>query len=404
MRVLIYELNSEVKKMSNETNTQQTLTMEKNTANEIISLLIIEDEDGQIEQIKDAIKDFNRKEGKADGIKIEEKSVKTFSEAILYLLKDEFDAAIIDLKLSGTADKEEGVNLIEIIIDRLRFPIFVRSGFPDKVEDISSEHKFVKVFKKTDQVDSIINEIVKFYRSGITATIGTKGKVEKYLNKIFWDRFSKNIHLWDKDLLDDSEHEKSLVRYCITLLQEHLEIEENGEDFSDYHPFEVFIKPPIKNNYFFGDILYDDTDYYIILSPACDMAQEKYEKIIIAQIDPLDKMASFIEYQQRYHETESKNKKDKAKKKVIEFLTNNHGDKYHYLPNYREFPGGLINFQKIQSKTREELDKMGRFASISGKFSKDIGARFSNYFARQGQPNLKLDVLLKSVLDNDVEV
>ena len=384
---------------------QQISTMEREIVNTIINLLIIEDEEGQIEQIEDAINDFNRKEGKLKGIEIQKQSVNTSEEAMFALLKDDFDAAIIDLQLNGTTGGGEGVSLIEVIIDRLRFPIFVRSGFPEKVEAISSEHEFVKVFKKTDNVDLIITEIIKFHNNGITATIGTKGKVEKYLNKIFWDRFSKSVHLWDKELLDNSEFEKSLVRYCLALLQEHLEIEENGEDFSDYHPFEVFISPPIKSNHFFGDILYDDFDYHIILSPACDMAQEKYEKIIIAQIEPLDTITSFIEHQQRYNEKgQSNTKKEKAKKKVIEFLTNNYNDKYHYLPKYMEFPGGLINFQKIQSKTKEELDGMKRFASISGKFSKDIGARFSNYFARQGQPNLNIDVLLKTILDiNDEE-
>jgi hypothetical protein len=406
MKVPIYELNWEVQKLSSDTNFQQTITIEKKTANEIISLLIIEDDDGQIEQIKDAIRDFNRKEGKVAGIKIQEKSVKTFFDAILFLLKDEFDAAIIDLKLSGTSDNDEGINLIEIIIDRLRFPIFVRSGFPEKVEDISSEHTFVKVFKKTDKVDNIITEIVKFYKNGITTTIGTKGKVEKYLNKIFWDRFSKNIHLWDKELLENNEHEKSLVRYCLTLLQEHLEVEENGENFLDYHPFEVFIKPPIKSNHFFGDIIYDGSNYHIILSPACDMVQKKYEKVIIARIDPLDEIDLFIEHQQRYYQNQkvSKSKADKAKKKVLEFLTNNHSEKYHYLPAYQVFPGGLINFQKIQSKKKEELIEFIRFASISGKFSKDISSRFSSYFARQGQPNLNINVLLKSVLeDSEIE-
>jgi hypothetical protein len=385
-------------KLSSITASQQTNKTDSSTVKRIISLLIIEDDDGQIEQIKDAIDDFNRIDGEELGIEIQEMSVKTFSDAILFLLKDEFDAAIIDLKLNGLSDKDEGIRLIEIIIDRLRFPIFVRSGFPEKVEGISSEHEFVKVFKKTDELDTIIMEIVNFCRNGITATIGTKGKVEKYLNKIFWDRFSKNIHSWDEELIANSEHEKSLVRYCLSLLQEHLEIDENGEDFLDYHPFEVFIKPPIKSNHFFGDILYDGASYYIILSPACDMAQEKYEKVIIARIDSLYEIDSFLDYLQRSQQKDSPSKAEKALKKVREYMTNNYNNKYHYLPPYQEFPGGFINFQKLKSKTKEELDKIERYASVSGKFSKDIGARFSNYFARQGQPNLNIDSLLKSVL------
>ncbi|MDI6648882.1 hypothetical protein QL818_16805 [Bacillus altitudinis] len=388
--------------MSNYPSIEQTISKELETENKYINLLIIEDEKGQIEQIEDAIEDYNRKGGEESNIKIQKQSVSTFEKAMFALLKDEFDAAIVDIQLDATTGSEDGVDLIEIILDRLRFPIFVRSGFPEKVVAISSEHNFVKVFKKTDRVDDIIEEIVKFHNKGITTTIGTKGKVEKYLNKIFWERLSKNFHMWDEDFLDNSDYEKSLVRYCLALLQEHLEIEENGGDFSDYHPFEVFICPPIKSKPFFGDILLDqDRNYHIILSPSCDMAQEKYEKIIIGQIEPLDMIESFTSHQQRYFKNESNTKKEKAKKKVVEFITNNHNDKYHYLPSYMKFPGGLINFQKIQSKTKEEIDKMERFASISGKFSKDIGARFSNYFARQGQPNLNISLLLNDLLDID---
>lgn len=387
--------------MNTETIVQKETSVDNPSNQSIISLLIIEDEEGQIEQIQDAIYDFNRRTGITEGIIIESVSVRTFEESLLNLLKKEFDAAIIDLKLSSTTDKEEGVDLIEIIIDRLRFPIFVRSGFPEKVNDIVSEHHFVKVFKKTDNLDEIINEIIKFYQMGITESIGTKGKVEKYLNKIFWDRLSKNVYFWNKDSFGEIEHEKSLVRYCLSLLHEHLEIDENGDGFLDYHPFEIFIKPPIKSKHFFGDVLKDRDDYYIILSPACDMAQDKYEKVIIVKIDPLEKIEEFATHRNKFHEEKdkSKNKADNAKKKVVQFLTNNHSNKFHYLPPYLEFPGGLINFQKIESKTKEELQDMERFASISGEFSKDIGSRFSNYFARQGQPNLNTDVLLKSVLD-----
>ncbi|HDR8043064.1 TPA: hypothetical protein QCZ17_005449 [Bacillus cereus] len=389
----------------NDTTSNQTLgTTESECTTNNINLLIIEDDDGQIEQIQDAIKDFNRKEGKNESIKIELRIVKTYNDAVLTLLKENFDAAIIDLKLSSTTDKDEGVDLIDIIINKLRFPIFVRSGFPEKVESINAEHYFVKVFKKTDKLDDIVAEIVKFYKKGITSTIGTKGKVEKYLNKIFWERLSKNITFWDKGLLDDNKHEISLVRYCLTLLQEHLEIAENGDGFLDYHPFEVFIKPPIKNNPFFGDILFDsNSNYYIILSPSCDMAQEKYEKVILVEIELLTEINAFAERQQQFYKVKDMGttKVEKAKKKILEFLTNNHSAKYHFLPSYQEFPGGLINFQKVHSKTKEELSKMNRFASVSGKFSKDISARFSNYFARQGQPNLDIDVLLKSILDID---
>lgn len=156
-------------------------------------------------------------------------------------------------------------------------------------------------------------------------------------------------------------------------MQEHLEIAENGDGFLDYHPFEVFIKPPIKNNPFFGDVLFDsNNNYYIILSPSCDMAQEKYEKVTLVEIELLAEIKAFTERQQNFYKEKNKGKDkvEKAKKQVLAFLTNNHSAKYHFLPSYQEFSGGLINFQKVHSKTKEELAEMTRFASVSGNFQK----------------------------------
>lgn len=367
-----------------------------------LHILIVEDEQKQVELLEDAIEDFNNSE-KGKSVTIKYSIANKIEDAMFALLKDDFDAAIIDLKLGTDINEDQGLDLVTIIIDKLRFPVFIRSGYPEKAYDICSSHRFVKAYNKTDSLDSILDAVVEFNKNGITQTFGTKGKVEKYLNRIFWERLSMDLTLWDEFLRDGEKYEKAVVRYCFSLLHEFLEMDDTQEEYLDYHPFEVYIKPPVKTDHFNGDILFDQTnsEYYIILSPSCDMAQKKYERIIISKIIDYKDLSQFIECKEKYQEAiqnQNASKIEKIKKEILKYTSNNYNFKYHFLPSYHDFPGGFINFQIIQSKTKEELDAMIRIASVSGKFTKDIVARFSNYFARQGQPNLDLDTLLERVL------
>ncbi|MGD6846323.1 hypothetical protein [Rossellomorea aquimaris] len=366
-----------------------------------INVLIIEDDDDQFEVIQDSINEFNEEN---PFFQLKYRWASNYNAALIELISEDYDSAIIDLQLDSTKSSDDvldGNKLIDLIIHKLRFPIFVRTGFPGKVQ--AEEHNFFKVYSKTYKVDDIISEIVTIYKKGITNTIGTKGKVEKYLNEIFWERLSHNINEWDAEFLLNKEHEISLVRYCMSLLNEYLEINTDGDQLLEYHPFEVFIKPPIKPYIFFGDIIFESekNQFYIVLSPPCDMAQKKYEKIIIAEIELLESIDEINEFKTNYYSAECDKKLGKARKaqeKIIGVTSNNYKDKYHYLPSYQEFPGGLINFQKIQSYTLKELEGFNIFASINSKFGKDITARFSQYLSRQGQPNLNNTVILKNIL------
>jgi len=62
----------------------------------------------------------------------------------------------------------------------------------------------------------------------------------------------------------------------------------------------------------------------------------------------------------------------------------------HWLPGTSFFYGGLINFRKLSSVTNKDFRgeyEMPRF-QISPHFIKDVQARFSSYYGRQGQPEI----------------
>ena len=95
--------------------------------------------------------------------------------------------------------------------------------------------------------------------------------------------------------------------------------------------------------------------------------------------------------------TNDKNrKKQNAEKLLTQLPQNNYSNFYHYLPQTSEFKGGIIDFRKID--TYKPTDFKSKFddpdVQISIAFTKDIVARFSSYYARQGQPDFDFKTLV----------
>src|SRR5690606_34971045 len=85
-------------------------------------------------------------------------------------------------------------------------------------------------------------------------------------------------------------------------------------------------------------------------------------------------------------------KLEEAKLDLQKIIHNTYSNKYHYLPKYKDIEGGLVNFQKLHSLRVKDFERcFARVASINGGFTKDIVARFSYYYSRQGSPDFDTD-------------
>ncbi|MED0680265.1 hypothetical protein P4S83_18325 [Aneurinibacillus thermoaerophilus] len=367
-----------------------------------ISVLVIEDEDTQIQTMQDAFDDFNN-ESMEYTINADMK--KNLNDSLVSLISNDYDVAIVDLNLDQTVVDEArlgGIQIIDIIVKKLRVPVIVRTGYPGKFDtsNPSFHSPFVKVYSKDAQVEEIIKNIIDWYSTGITTTLGTKGTLQNYLNILFWEQISHNINEWNSHGSSHEEHEKPLMRYTLNVLQNLLEIDSTTGGFENFHPAEVYIKPPIRQDLFFGDILKAaDDKYFIILTPSCEMAQKKYQKILLAEIISHDSVAGFADAKSKYSTNLSKSKKDSLAK----WLRNGHADSigYHFLPPYSDFPGGFVDFQSVFSinPQEEEFNHIyEKIATVSGQFAKDISSRFTLYYARQGQPNLNSDLIIDTMI------
>ncbi len=350
-----------------------------------LNLLIIEDEESQLLLYSDAIDIFN----KGSDVKIVKKICKNFDEGRQALISPVFDAAIIDLKLSSSEDLE-GRKLVESVYNKIRVPIFIVSGSISQIDDIP-ENALLKKKLRTEKMPLILSEIVSVYNTGITSFLRPNGIIDQKLSEIFWMNLSTDLTPWIKH-----NNKKTLLRYILAHFQEHLEINIEG-DFEDYHPSEVYIKPPIKTNIHTGDLLKIDSQLYLVLTPACDIVIQKYEMLEGGVKKPVRKaewivLAKVIDFDLNLF---CLDKNKKIDKNLIHQYVRNNNYRYHFLPPLGKTNGFLIDFQSLSSVVMPTSPE--RIASISSPFIKDIISRFSSYYSRQGQPTFGQNEIIETL-------
>ncbi len=372
--------------------------------NEILKLIIVEDDERQIKLYKDAIDEFNT----GSAIKIEIEIGNNLKEGLEQIRKSAFDAAIIDLRLGSDDMIGRGKEIIKTIKNDLRFPVFVLTAYPgDLDDDLKRSNVFYKVYKQTEKdTIEVLREMTDIYKTGITKIMGRKGIIDNTLQKVFWENIADSMEYWKKEVKDDDKIEKVLSRHILAHLSESLKLAKK-EEFEKCHPAEVYIMPPIKKDFFTGDILRNKTseEYFLILTPACDMELRKQKDdgnwITYRNADKII-LAKLIEFNQvtevnAYITTHSNIKK----KEVEKYIKNKKKERYYYLPSFgTRIPGFLIDFQDISRINTDGVNIYDRIASVNEPFLKDIIARFTSYYARQGSPDLDTDLILEKLIND----
>lgn len=360
-----------------------------------IKLLILDDDQDVIDSYNEITKRINRDNQSSFTYKIYPS--RTLGEAREIMKYNKLDTAIIDLNLNNgnhdDPDNADGNHAIKELMKNFRMPIFVVSGELTKLDDKLKSNDLIKQhsrekFTTDNGFESIIPPL---YESKSIHYFSKDGFLEQKINEFYWDNLSKTINSWKEvgnDYPDDIE--KILSRHTVACLNEQLYVNGNVGSFDKYHPGEMYIIPPIKKHYHTGDILTLETDRFIILNPACDIVNEinldHYVLIRIVDFSDLPKLSAKIN-----PNSPSEYFYDKLNKKgknCFDDCKANKKDRFHYLPSFDIMEDKVIDFQQIVNVALHEIENYQRDASISSPFLKDIIARFSSYYARQGQPNL----------------
>ena len=374
-----------------------------------IKILIVEDTENDIQSYKDTIRTLNM--DLSPDLEIVAIYAKSKDEGLEQInnLKDNLDGAFIDLKLQSgtTVDVSEGNDLIKEIYGKLRFPIIVLTNTPGAFNGDFKKSLFLQLKTKTDILyRDVIMSLIDIHKTGITKILGRKGLVEKMLDGIFWKNISSTLPEW----IGVANCEKPLLRYTLTLLQEHLEISDDGSEFDIVYPMENYIQPSIKDYFFTGDIIYkrdEKSKRFIILTPACDLAPHgedkipKTKEVLLAEIQSFNDgvIKQKVTVAKKISSAQTATEIANAKEDIKKILSNNYSPKYYYLPDTSFIKGGLVNFQKLTSVKLSEVKLVyEKEATITIQFVKDIISKFSYYYSRQGSPDFDFDGLLTAHL------
>lgn len=345
-------------------------------------LLLVEDNDQDMELCRVSVKEFQEEHSCEIDLIISKNLDEAFEK-----LDNSFDATIIDLKL-GEQGTEGSQVVKRIEKSHFRIPVAILTGTPDAVD---SDFDYVGVFKKgeTGYAD-LLNIFWGIHNTGLTRIMGGRGLIEKTLSDVFHQNLLPQREKWVKyGKANSFRTEKALLRYALSHLLQLLD-----DDGDRCYPEEVYLTPPLTDKIRTGSVVKEKNrgHEFVVMNPACDLVIReedkcKTDRILIVEIDSQTSL---------FPGCPATNLSENYKKKLERAYKNNKSAYYHWLPKTDFFSGGFMNFRKLLSLPREEFDNQfeNPAIQISSPFVKDIQARFSAYYARQGQPDIDFDAFI----------
>ena len=355
-----------------------------------IKLLVVEDDPQDIKTCRNTVERY-RHEKKRD---VELVECKDLDEA-LDKLDNTLDGAIVDLRLGDEGD--EGNQVIQWIRERYyRLPVAILTGTPSAADQ---EFPFIGVFKKGESgsgYDDLLDRFWSIQQTGLTRILGGRGAIEVKLAEVFSNNILPQIKKWETyGEADSARTENALLRHTLNHL-----IQLIDEDLEHYYPEEFYLHPPPSESVRTGSILRakENEQLFVVLSPDCDLVirsngKRNTDRLLLVEIVSPNVVYGWFDIQSL--SSLSQNKKDTAKRA----LENNGPRHYHCLPQTDSFPLAFINFRRVSTVGVDHVGEMLKLppeAQISPPFVKDIVARFSSYYARQGQPDVDFTGLVES--------
>lgn len=379
-----------------------------------INFLLIDDDQEQVTKFIEAIDEINQEDSTN---KLTYKVAATPEAAMIELYQNYFQAIIIDLKLKDEDNSDiddeslSGNILLNQIVEKEIVPIVVITGFPDKVTD-KIDKKIVQVFSKDEPLYDVIKRLISKYSSSVFKIFGSRGKINKNVKQLFWEVMPQYFGDPNNDilsLLSLDKQETVIIRYIFSWFSNKYMFDDK---YIDVEPIEMYMFPnPIKQvctcDIYKKNIGENSCEYYMVLTPSCDLANKKVDEVILCKIKNYDEVQSFKERLEIYNNEQDKesNKAKKAKGDLMKWFRNSHSDslRYHFLPKVKDFTGGFVDFRSILSleydKERGEIidDSYLKIGVITESFKRDIVSRFSSYYHRQGQPEFNCDSVLNNL-------
>jgi len=302
-------------------------------------------------------------------------------ESAIGLLDRSYDGAVIDMKLGDVGG--EGNEILRMLDEkRVRMPVVILTGTPNEADP---DFVHIEVQKKGEaDYLAILEDFRQIHASGLTNVMGGRGLLEELLSKVYKTNILSQKGVWKKyGQIDPKKSEKALMRHVMSHLIQMVDLDQES-----CVPEEFYLAPPVDDALRTGSVVQhkESSDFFAIMNPLCDLTVRingvfNARKILLCKIASFDECAGQLP-------AEKQNANGRSS--LRSSLSGNKKSAYHALPKTEFFDGGYLDFEFLVSiqKDQFEAEYQKPLLQIAPAFTKDIVARFSAYYGRQGQPTL----------------
>ncbi len=339
----------------------------------MIKILAIEDDVKQIDMMKARVETFNIQKGFNEKEKLYIECRQNDEDLGKLLFENKFDCLVLDINW-GNSNPNGGRDLIMRIINNKRIPIVVYSGKLNQIEDIEENLGFKKI-DRTENFSVVLNYVLTVKKTHVFDLLGYDGELDKIITDIFWKDIDKSLKAIN---LEENLDGKALTRVLTTRVINYLSLS-NEED--KYKYYEFYINPSLTKDCHNGDIYKLDEEYFLVITPECQLI--KIDTANLIKIDFSEKI------EEKVLESPKTEKRVSALRRLI-----TEGNCYeHYIPPFNGLRHALVNFRNIMTLEKSKLTEDKKIITVNPLYMKNIQSRFSQYYSRQGQPDINIEHL-----------
>lgn len=350
-----------------------------------IHILIVEDHNETRQSWERDIREFNRK----PDLKIAfiASFVTTRDAAINAIHRSAFDCAVVDLRLPRAKDGELpegplGNDVVAALLENSGVPAVVYSAYVAEVGDhVAQSH--IKVVTKAGGASLRILSEFSAQADLMEAMRQTRLVISKQTSRLFnesiWPRWQ---HKWSKSI-DKETVNIIIARQTASHISAAL-----SDQPSRHHPEEFYVVPALHSDRLdTGDILAIGKGTYVVLTPRCNMANNKQPKnLLLAAMTDVPDWPAWKDALLG----QSNSKRDKAADRIRSHATQGHEISTHFLPPLDGKGPWLVQFQEARTVKSSAAARLipRRIASIAPQFVPNLVQRYAAYLGRIGQPDI----------------
>ena len=364
-------------------------------------VLVIDDEPDICAQVADHLSDFRPPPGDEPTIV---ETTSDFDEGLHRLDGRRVDVVIIDVRRGSGPEangSEAGLQMLQSVMQRRFLPVIFYTALPNQIPEEIRSPLVQVVTKNPTSLLTLEESLRSVFATGLPQVHrALQDHVDAVQRDYMWDFVSEHWGAFgaaDKTSLAYFLARRlahSLSGAAIDRLVEALPGEGDPAVVREekVHPMRMYLVPPVDGtDPQTGEILKgtvaDRVSHWILLTPSCDIAQRKAERVLLAHCIPLETYPAYMSFKAG----ESTSNRDR----LTRLLGNAQSDRYFFLPAVLEtVPDLVVDLQDLEGLPCDSLGAMTRVATVDSPFAEAITARFIRYFGRLGTPDVDLDMVL----------